>query len=305
MSGKSSFVLYSYVFRPLMDSKDISNIWILYLSFELSAEVLLAKLLSMYIYEKFNTVITYEQILSFRQPITDEGISYIVAARAWLEEIEEHIAVIDSPLSSDQIDFALRAFTEKFGTYEQVSDTEERYIPNDPNQYIITICDHIGLINNNPIKLGIDQTVKSFIHYRNLANITGILVQQLNRNFKAVDRKLNGMEMIQLNDFSDSSSPVQGAELVLAIYDPYREKQGMCKGYDIKLLKDRARIIQVLKHRFGRSNFIVGAAFFGEIGIWKEMPKPDQIGDYGRFIHLNGKRLDYNNKEDNEEELDN
>lgn len=300
-SGKSSFALYSFVFRPLFDHIDDKDIWILYFSFEMSSEILFAKLLSLYIYEVYNVVITYEQILSLRYPLTDEGLEYVNRAKEWLEKIEERIAVIDTPLSSDQIEVALRQFTEQFGRYEKLNDTDERYIPNNPEQYIICICDHLGLINANPIKIGIDETTKSFIHYRNTANITGVLVQQLNRNFKAVDRKLNGMEMIQLNDFSDSSGPVQGAEVVLALYDPYREKQSTCKGYDIKELKDRARIIQVLKHRFGKSNFIVGSGFYGEIGKFIELPKPEDLADYNQYKHLSGKRLDYNKNIDNNE----
>ena len=41
---------------------------------------------------------------------------------------------------------------------------------------------------------------------------------------------------------SDSGGPAQSAESVLAIYHPYREKRTKCEGYDIRQLRDRARI---------------------------------------------------------------
>lgn len=303
-SGKSSFTLYSYIFRPLMDNIDKTDkdIWILYLSFELSAEVIMAKLMSMYIHEAFGVIITYEDVLSLRRPLTEEGFQYIIAAKEWMDKCEEHIAIIDKPLTPDQIGVTIRRFTEQFGHYETISDTEEIYHPNNPEQYIITVIDHLGLIDSNPVKMGIDQTVKHFIYYRNIASITGVLIQQLNRNFKAVDRKLNGMEMVQLNDFADSSGPVQGCEAVIAIYDPYREKQRQCKGYNIEELKDRAKILQVLKHRFGKSNFIVGVSFFGECNQWLEMPKPNLINDYTPYKRPEGEYLRY---PDNEEVIDN
>ena len=59
-----------------------------------------------------------------------------------------------------------------------------------------------------------------------------------------------------------------------------------CEGYDIRQLKDRARIIQILKHRFGLADKSVGTAFFGENSIWRELPKPEDITDYEPLINL-------------------
>lgn len=47
-SGKSALALYSYIYRPLKDNPD-KKLKLCYFSLELSAELLLAKLLCMYI----------------------------------------------------------------------------------------------------------------------------------------------------------------------------------------------------------------------------------------------------------------
>ena len=46
----------------------------------------------------------------------------------------------------------------------------------------------------------IDLTVDYMIYFRNKCDITGVFVQQLNRNAKSMDRKTNGYELVQLDD---------------------------------------------------------------------------------------------------------
>ena len=301
-SGKSTLALYMYVYKPLTDminyGKDIN---ILYFSFEMSAEVLFAKLLSIYVFEQFNKIITYEQILSLTDTLSDEDYYYVDCARTWLMEIENKVSVVDKPLNSDQIESVLRQFTSAFGTYEVISDTQEIYHPNNPGQYLICVLDHVGLMEGGSLKYEIDQAVKHFIYYRNIASITGVFVQQLNRNFKSMDRKKSVYNMVQLNDFSDSSGPSQGSELVLAIFDAHREKNKTCSGYDVSILKDRFRAVLVLKNRFGLSNKSIGLNFFGEIGYWRELPKAEEVGDTTKYLHLHEdqpKELDTTQKED-------
>lgn len=60
---KSSYVLYSTIYRPLRDYAD-KDIKLVYYSLEMSEEVLLAKLLCLYIYEEFNYVIPYTDLMS-------------------------------------------------------------------------------------------------------------------------------------------------------------------------------------------------------------------------------------------------
>ena len=85
---------------------------------------------------------------------------------------------------------------------------------------------------------------------------------------------------------SDSGGPTQASETVIAIYHPYREKRTKCAGYDIRQLGQYARIIQLLKNRFGEADKSVGAAFYGQVGLWKELPKPEQITDYEIYTKL-------------------
>lgn len=85
---------------------------------------------------------------------------------------------------------------------------------------------------------------------------------------------------------SDSSGPTQAAESVVALYHPFREKRTRCEGYDIRQLKDRARLLITLKNRFGVADKIFMTSFFGEIGLWRELPLPQDIDDYEKYVRL-------------------
>lgn len=77
--GKTAIIIYK-IFRVLKDYPD-KDIKIVYFSLELGASTLLAKLLSLYIYETFNIEVTYTQLLSFRDPISEEIYEYVKASK--------------------------------------------------------------------------------------------------------------------------------------------------------------------------------------------------------------------------------
>jgi replicative DNA helicase len=78
--GKTSFVIYR-LYRILKDYPD-KDILIVYFSLELGASTLLAKLLSLYIEEMFGVELTYMQLLSFVDKLSDEQYGYVKAAQA-------------------------------------------------------------------------------------------------------------------------------------------------------------------------------------------------------------------------------
>ena len=69
-------------------------------------------------------------------------------------------------------------------------------------------------------------------------------------------------------------------------------------------MQDKFRAITVLKNRYGEADVEVGVNFFGRCGIWKELPKPDEIFDYERYTNPNY-LLDNTNIEDQSITLDN
>jgi hypothetical protein len=46
------------------------------------------------------------------------------------------------------------------------------------------------------------------------------------------------------------------------------------------------RLVQICKNRFGLSDKNIGNVFYGEIGMFKELPRPQDIIDYDDYINL-------------------
>jgi replicative DNA helicase len=285
-SGKTAFAIYTFVFQPLIHS----NADILYFSLELSEEVLYTKLMSLYIYEKYKRIITFDQIMSLEEPLSDSDYEYVKLAYAWIKSLKNRLTIFSDSTSSKRLYVVTREWLAERGTFNRVSDYVETYTQHNDN-YNIVVCDHIGLLHNsegNTLKQEIDLACKMLITFRNKCGITVVAVQQLNRSFKNIERKKLGFELINLADFSDSSGPTQAAELVIAIFDAYREKVKNCAGYHFDKLLDNGRILQILKHRFGQSNLNIGLNFFGNIGVWGELPKPEDIYDYNKYTQIDG-----------------
>lgn len=257
-SGKSSLVLYSTVYQPFqqfLQSNKTIDIHFLLFSFELSAEVLLTKLLSIYLWDTYHKEISYEKILSLREPISDEEYQYVQQALPWLRELETHCEIIDKPVTAKHMYGICKEWASKFGTFtkgENVGEyTKENYTPNNPQQYLIVNVDHIKLLKTdtgNTIKQEIDDASNYLITLRNKCKFTINIVQQLNRNFKAMARKQDAPNRsgLQMDDLADSSGPTQSAELVIGIWHPYREHQSKCEGYDIRQLLDNVRFLHIL-----------------------------------------------------------
>ena len=294
-SGKSVLSLYTYVysaFRQYMQNNDL-DIHFLLFSFEMSAEVLLAKLLSLHIYDEFGEIIPYSEILSLGEICSDYHYKLIEQSKDWLNAFESRCEIIDKPVTAKGLYAICKEWSQKFGTYKEGETVGEYtkidYIPKNPEQYLIVVVDHIKLLSvssGHTSKQEIDEACDYLIHFRNKCNFTEVVIQQLNRNFKSMDRRNSVNNLLDLSDLSDSSGPTQAAETVIGIYHPFREKVPRCEGYDIRQLCDRFRLAQLLKNRFGLADKNIGLNFFGEIGLWRDLPLPQDINDYEQFIKL-------------------
>src|SRR5215217_5892167 len=143
--GKTSFALFTHIYKPLREKLGDLSFRIVYYSLEMTAEVLLAKLLSLYIWEEYEVDISFSEILSRREVLDDEKYGYVVLAREWLEQVMEHLTIYDKSLSSSALYANLKAYANKHGRFEEADNTT-RYIPKLENETVVVILDHIFLI---------------------------------------------------------------------------------------------------------------------------------------------------------------
>ena len=300
--GKSSFILYSYVYRPLMKHLDDDNFFVSYFSLEMPATIIFGKLLSTYLFEKYGRQLTIKELLSRKRNyrLSDEDYAIVQDGLEWLKKVEKKIHIYDKSLNADKLYAILMQKLEKFGEFEE-TENRKVYKPYNPDLLYEVVIDHVGLLkpSNGRNKKGeIDTTISYLITLRNMCGLSPTIIQQINREQSNIERFKAGRTGIQLSDLKETSDTTDAAEVVIALYGPNRDKLNTYRGYDIKKLGDHIRMIQVLKSRFGESDVEIAVNFHGGVNEWAELPLPTDIYDYSKYTTPD--YLTKNNTEDEE-----
>ena len=312
-AGKSSFALYAYVYKPLMEHLDDDDYKVLFFALEMSEWSLYIKLLSIYIFETYGIELSFKEILSKKKEyiLSDEHYDLVQECRPWLEKISKKLEVYDKHVNANTVYAILKSRLEKMGKFVE-SETKLTYIPNNPNLIYVVVIDHIGLVrpqSGNSLKQEIDLLSSYLVTLREKCRISPVVVQQANREQGNIERFKQGKSAFTINDAKDSGNTVQDCNVMLAIYNPHRDGLKSYKNYDIKQLESNFRSIMCLKNRFGDCDVEVGCNFFGGVNLFHELPKPDEIYDYARYTNPDyllidmDKELDQSNIVDNNSNL--
>ena len=246
-AGKTSFALYAYVYRPLMEHLDDDDFKVLYFSLEMGEVALYIKLLSIYIFETYGIQLSFKKILP-----------------------KKVYAILKTRL-------------EEMGTFSE-SETRLLYKPNNPNLIYNIVVDHIGLVGTKP---DIDLLSSYLLFFRDKCGVSPVVIQQANREQGNIERFKQGKSAFTIHDAKDSGNTVQDCNIMIALYNPHRDGLKTYKHYNIEYLNSYFRSIMVLKNRYGDCDVEVGVNFFGWINMFHELPKPDEIYDYERYTNPN------------------
>jgi hypothetical protein len=290
-AGKSSFALYAYVYKPLMEHLDDDNYKVLFFALEMSEWSLYIKLLSIYIFETYGIQLSFKEILSKKREyvLSDEHYEIVKECKPWMEKISQKLEVYDKHVNANTVYAILKKRLEGIGRFIE-TDTKTIYIPNNPNLIYTVVIDHIGLIrprSGNTLKQEIDDLSAYLVTLREKCRISPVVVQQANREQGNIERFKQGKSAFTINDAKDSGNTVQDCNIMIALYNPHRDGLKTYKNYDIKQLEGNFRSIMCLKNRFGDCDVEVGCNFFGGINYFYELPKPDEIYDYARYTNPN------------------
>lgn len=290
-SGKTSLVLYSYIYKPMMEHLDDNNFKITYFSLEMSAEMLYAKLLSMYIFETYHIELSTKELLSRKKDyrLSDEHYRIVKECLPWLHRVEEIVTVYDKSLSADSLYSILIKELEKEGTFEEI-EGRKVYHPKNENLVHLVVIDHLSLArrtNGHTLKEEMDLISSYLVTLRNRCKISPVVIMQANRGSTSMDRRKEGLNNLRIDDTKDTGAPAQDSEVIISIFNPHREKLASYRGYDIKALQQNFRVITVLKNRYGEADVEVGCAFYGKTSCFAELPKPEEIYDYEKYSNPN------------------
>lgn len=300
-SGKTSFIDDAYVLNPFdwyisKENKTNVKLRIVYRSMERSGTYKLAKWISRKIFMDEGFIIPVPKLLGWTEKMTKDEHDLFLMYEEYAEKMKEVITIIGGPENPVGIAKELKEHALQHGKIEQVDQYNKIYIPDDENEVTLVVIDHIGLLKTTTAqptkKQAIDKMSDELRYARDFYGYSPVVVSQFNRDISSPMRLKNGDVEPQLEDFADSSSTQNDADVVLALFDPMRYKVEDPSGYDLNKLRDEFgakyfRSLRLIKNSYGEDDVRIGLGFLGQIGMFKELPKQRDMLDEDYFSITN------------------
>lgn len=319
LSGSAKTTLVDFKLLRALEycERNKIEIDVFYYSFEINKEKKIANLLSCHIFNKHKRVIQPQKILGLgKNRMNKEEEEIVLAELPYIEKLFSKINFRFDPLNPTGIFKELYSFYEKTGEFKkrkykktvtdaygnerlEDAETHEGYIHNNPERYVLLVIDHLALCkseNGKSIKETIDKISEYTIFLRNICGLTALLVQQFNQGLNSVERqKFKGVDISpQQSDFKDSSNPYTDCDTAFGIMNPYKMDMEEYLDYDLTILKNRFRMLKIIKNRGGADNIAIGLQFIPEGGYLKELPEiKDMDIEMYRKIKMFNDKLDF------------
>jgi hypothetical protein len=291
-SGKTSFIDDAFVLNPFdwyISQPDPGvKLRIVYRSMERSRTYKLAKWVSRKIFIDQGIIIPVAKLLGWNEKMTKDEHDLFLMYEEYVARMDDVITIIDGPENAVGIAKELKAHALQHGKIEQVDEYNKRYFPNHENEITIVVIDHIGLLkttkDQTTKKQAIDKMSDELRYARDFYGYTPVVVSQFNRDISNPIRIKNGDVEPQLEDFAESSQTQNDADVVLALFDPMRYKVADPSGYALDKLKDQYgakyfRNLRLIKNSYGEDDVRIGLGFMGQIGMFKELKKRNDMTD--------------------------
>lgn len=215
-TGKSTFMKYAFIYRPLMNwlttedpaQKARDPYWIFF-NLEETQEQVEARLLSMYIYETFGEQIRFKEMFSRGRDcmLTDDHYELIKHPKCleFVKLLGERISYHPGTFNSSKYESVVKEELSRFGKF-----SGDSYIPNNENQVVGIITDHLSLTRatgGRTKKEEMDLVSSQGVQFRNKCTIVSIInVMQNNRDAGNAERLKQGLQEPTESDVKDTGS---------------------------------------------------------------------------------------------------
>lgn len=213
----------------------------------------------------FNEIMAlFEEIVEFREEQNATGMYKILRSYG-----EAHGKTFFNEVEYDVVD--------EFGNKKRIKGKEfDHYEPDDPDRYVIAITDHVGCLKLEKdiptLKQNIERWSDYEIFLRNRFNFSFCHLQQQNSETTNLEAfKANKVRPTK-DGLKDSKKPGEDCNCLIGITNPYAFELPEYLGYDITILQDSARFMEIVLNRDGRANGICPLLFDGAVARYAELP---------------------------------
>ena len=306
-AAKSQFTSFMFIYTPILyayKNQDKVRVRIFYNPLEESKRKVTMRFMRylLYVQSKFKLRITHQELTSTIEgkPISQEVLDLLESEeyKKILSFFEEHVVFLEekNPTGCYKtlVKYACEhgervkqptPITDEFGE-QRIVEKIVGYKPKDPDEYVIIVTDHVGLLQ--PEK-GKDkrETINKFCEYmmelRDYYRYIPVIVQQQSSEVQSMDAfKLNRISPTP-GALADSKDTRYHVNIMLGLTNPYAAHLKEYLKYDITRLKDCQRFLEVMLSRDGTANAVKALYFDGAVSYFKELPGPNTEG-YGEYM---------------------
>ena len=308
-AGKTQLTDKMFLYDPLFyafNNRDKIRLKIKYFSLEISAEEKYKQFLChlLYILSKGTIRVSQRDLNSTiaSSPLSQQIID-IMGSEQYIEYykfFEESVEIISHIRNPTGIHAHLKKYAKENGTwaYKEIDWTEEDgsiskrnvkdyYIPNDPDEYVILIIDHISLISTESeggkmmnLHESISKlTSKYLIDLRDEFRYIPVIVQQQALSGEGIENIKLGKLKPSVSDLGDNKLTSRDVNIFFGIFSPIRHNLHDYLGYSIDKFEDNIRFMEIMVSREGGNGSTSPLYFDGCTNYFRELPLPnDGIG---------------------------
>ena len=311
--GKSQLTDFLYVLEPykfIQQHPDSGiKLKIFYFSLEMSKNRKLLSFLTNKIYEETGRIVSTQNINSkFANYILDDNIENLLDKyHNYFEEFEDTVTIVDNIRNPFGIYSYMKTYADSHGHYAKKKIKWENedgtytdkivndyYIPDDPNEFVIVITDHISLLL--PEKGYTQHTAMSkyssdyCLHMRDVWKYCVVNIQEQSAEQEKQQFTNSGGSVISklrpsADGLGDNKLTGRDCNLILGLFAPSRYEIPTFNGYDISRLKDNYRELMVILNRDGEGTQSTDLLFNGAVNYFEELPKKLDASAYDGIIN--------------------
>ena len=299
--GKTMLTDYLFLYTPLVyafNNPDKVRVKIFYFSLEMSKEEKYQQLISYLLYVRScgETIVSPTSLRSTSDetPLDDSILNEVESGKydEFLEFFENHVEIISDVGHPTGIFKIMENYALNNGVVHKKNldivdpKTKEitkqevfsHYVPNDEDEYVLCIVDHISLIqpergmslHESISRLSSEYMVKL---RNNFSHIPVVVQQQAisgesDQNFK--DDRLSP----SVANLGDNKLTSRDCNAMFGIYSPFRHAKESHLGYNISKWRDNIRFLELMISRDGGAGSVMPLFFDGAVNFFEEMPLP-------------------------------
>lgn len=306
-SGKTQLTDSMFLYDPFffaIDNTDKMRVKWFYFSLEISAEEKYKQFIChlLFILSKGKIRVSQRDLNSTVKdnPLSEEIINLMNTDeyKRYYKFFEENVRIISHIRNPTGIHSYMKKYAEENGVWTHKlidwkeddgsiskKEVKDYYTPNDQDEYVILVIDHISLISTESdhgrvmsLHESISKlTSRYLIQLRDDYKYIPVIVQQQALAGESTENVKMGRLKPSVADLGDNKLTSRDLNVLFGIFSPIRNELQQYMGYDITKFRDNIRFMEIMVSREGGNNNTAPLYFDGAVNFFKELPLPNEV----------------------------